>query len=172
MKPRSRAGDEARQIVSICRTRRWLLSRTGRHAAAHVGLCRRAGHRSVRAKHAAIAGKGFEPFAAPFAVVEELACISRHRLDGLMAAFRASQDGLKLHIGSCFALAKTMERRVVQFHFAIGFYSGSRRITKRDPFQSSIDQSPTRSLTFSIASASSAQTKGSNPIKRPSRPTV
>jgi hypothetical protein len=67
-----------------------------------------------------------------------------------MAAFRASQDGLKLHIGSCFALAKTMERRVVQFHFAIGFYSGSRRITKRGPFQSSIDRSPTRSLAFSI----------------------
>jgi hypothetical protein len=83
----------------------------GLHAAAHVGLYRRARHRSVRAKHAAIAGEGFEPFAAPFAVVEELACISRHRLDGLMAAFRASQDGLKLHIGSCFALAKTMERR-------------------------------------------------------------
>jgi hypothetical protein len=66
----------------------------------------RARHRSVRAKHAAIAGKGLEPFAAPFAVIEELACISRHRLDGLMAAFRASQDGLKLHIGSCFALGK------------------------------------------------------------------
>jgi hypothetical protein len=147
-------------------------NRNRRHAAAHVGLYRRARHRSVRAKHAAIAGKGFEPFAAPFAVVEELACISRHRLDGLMAAFRASQDGLKLHIGSCFALAKTMERRVVQFHFAIGFYSGSRRITKRGPLQSSIDRSPTRSSAFLIASASSAQTKGSNPIKRPSRPTV
>jgi len=77
----------------------------------HVALYRRARHRSVRAKHAAIAGKGLEPFAARFAVVEELAGISRRRLDGLMAAFRASQDGLKLHIVSCFALAKTMERR-------------------------------------------------------------
>ena len=111
----------------------------GRHAATHVGLYRRARHRSVRAEHAAIAGKGLEPFAAPFAVVEELAGIGRHRLDGLMAAFRASQDGLKLHFGSCFALA---------IHFSIGFYSGSRRITKRGPFQSSIDRSPIRSLAF------------------------
>jgi hypothetical protein len=76
-----------------------------------------------------------------------------------MAAFRANQDGLKLHIGSCFALAKTMERRVVQFHFAIGLYSGSRRTTKRGPFQSSIDRSPTGSSAFLIASASSAQTR-------------
>jgi hypothetical protein len=67
---------------------------------------------------------------APFAVIEELAGIGRHRLDGLMAAFRASQDGLKLHIGSWFRLA---------IHFAIRFYSGSRRIMKRGPFQSSID---------------------------------
>jgi hypothetical protein len=92
-----------------------------RHAATHVGLYRRARHRSVRAKHAAIAGKGLEPFAAPFAVVEELAGIGRHRLAGLMGAFRASQDGMKPHIGSCFALAKTMERRVVQFHLRSGF---------------------------------------------------
>jgi hypothetical protein len=153
--------------------RRWCRGLVNRqHAAPHVGLYRRARHRSVRAKHAAIAGKGFEPFAAPFAVVEELAGISRHRLDGLMPAFRASQGRLKLHIGSCFALAKTMERRVVQFHFVIGLYSGSRRTTKRGPFQSSIDRSPTRSSAFLIASASSAQTKGSNPIKWPSRPTV
>jgi hypothetical protein len=46
-----------------------------RHAATHVGLYRRARHRSVRAKHAAIAGKGLEPFATPFAVIEELAGI-------------------------------------------------------------------------------------------------
>ena len=71
----------------------------GRHAATHVALYRRARHRSVRAKHAAIAREGLEPFAAPFAVIEELAGIGRHRLDSLMAAFRASQGGLKLHIG-------------------------------------------------------------------------
>jgi hypothetical protein len=134
-----------------------------RHAATHVGLYRRTRHRSVGAKHATVARKGFEPFAAPFAVVEELASISRHRLDGLIAAFRASQDGLKLHFGSCFALSNA---------FSIGFYSGSRRITKRGPFQSSIDRSPTRNSAFSIASASSAQTRGSNPIRQPSRPTV
>ena len=71
----------------------------GRHAATHVALYRRARHRSVRAKHAAIAREGLEPFAAPFAVIEELAGIGRHRLDSLMAAFRASQVRLKLHIG-------------------------------------------------------------------------
>jgi len=66
---------------------------------AHVALYRRARHRPVRAKHAAIAREGLEPFAAPFAVIEELAGIGRHRLDSLMAAFRASQVRLKLHIG-------------------------------------------------------------------------
>jgi hypothetical protein len=71
----------------------------GRQAATHVALYRRARHRSVRAKHAAIAREGLEPFAAPFAVIEELAGIGRHRLDSLMGAFRASQGGLKLHIG-------------------------------------------------------------------------
>jgi hypothetical protein len=71
----------------------------GWHATAHVALDRRARHRSVRAKHAAIAREGLEPFAAPFAVIEELAGIGRHRLDSLMAAFRASQVRLKLHIG-------------------------------------------------------------------------
>jgi hypothetical protein len=83
-----------------------------RHAATHVGLYRRTRHRSVGAKHATVARKGVEPFATPFAVVEELASISRHRLDGLMAAFRASQVGLKLHFGSCFVLA---------IHFRSGF---------------------------------------------------
>src|SRR6266851_7945476 len=71
----------------------------GRHAATHVALYRRARHRSVRAKHAAIAREGLEPLAAPFAVIEELAGISRHHLDSLMGAFGASQGGLKLHIG-------------------------------------------------------------------------
>ena len=125
---------------SLCRWCRGLVN--GRHAATHVGLYRRARHRSVRAKHAAIAREGLEPFAAPFAVIEELAGIGRHRLDGLMAAFRASQDGLKLHIGSCFALATTMFSSILRS-------SGSRRITKRGPFQSSIDLSPTR-MPFSL----------------------
>jgi hypothetical protein len=80
-----------------------------RQAAAHVALYRRTGHRSVRAKHAAIARKGLEPFAASFAVIEKLAGIRGHRLDGLVAAFRASQGGLKLHIGSCFALSIPQE---------------------------------------------------------------
>jgi hypothetical protein len=51
-------------------------------------------------------------------------------------------------------------------------YSGVSRVTNLGPLQSSIDRSTTRLLAFSIASASSVQTKGSNPTKRPSRPTV
>ena len=69
----------------------------------HVALYRRARHRSVRAKHAAIARKGLEPLAASFAVIEKLAGISRHRLDGLMAAFRTRQGALKLHMIPRFA---------------------------------------------------------------------
>jgi hypothetical protein len=40
---------------------------------------------------------GFEPDPATLAVIEELAGIGRHGLDGLMAAFRANEGGGKLH---------------------------------------------------------------------------
>ena len=69
-----------------------------RHAATHVALYGRARHRAVRAEHAAIAREGLEPFATALAVIEELAGIGRHRLDSLIAAFGASECGLKLHI--------------------------------------------------------------------------
>jgi hypothetical protein len=80
-----------------------------RQAAAHVALYRRARQRFVRAKDTAIARKRLEPFAASFAVIEKLASIGRHRLDGLMAAFRTSQGGLKLHIDSCLAPSVAQE---------------------------------------------------------------
>jgi hypothetical protein len=85
-----------------------------RQATAHVALYRRTGHRSVRTKHAAIARKGLEPFAASFAVIEKLAGICRHRLDGLMTAFRASQAGLKLHIGSLLRTEHTTEAAMMR----------------------------------------------------------
>src|SRR6202051_4880252 len=76
-----------------------------RHAAPQVGLLRLARGGAERAEHAAIASEGLEPFATALAVIEELAGIGRHRLDSLIAAFGASECGLKLHIGSCFALS-------------------------------------------------------------------
>jgi len=84
-----------------------------RQAAAHVALYRWARQRSVRAKDTAIARKRLEPFAAPSAVIEELTGIGRHRLDGLMAAFGASQGGLKLHIDSCLAPSIAQERGAI-----------------------------------------------------------
>jgi hypothetical protein len=75
------------------------------HAATQVALYRGARHRAVGAEHAAIAREGLEPFATALAVIEELAGIGRHRLDSLIAAFGASECGLKLHTGSCFALS-------------------------------------------------------------------
>ena len=50
-----------------------------------------------------MARKRLQALAATFAVVEELAGISRHRFNGLMAAFGTSQCGFSLHYGSCFA---------------------------------------------------------------------
>src|ERR1700686_4674311 len=67
------------------------------HAATQIALYRRARHGAVRAEHAAIAREGLEPFATALAVIEELAGIGRHRLDSLIAAFWASERGLKLH---------------------------------------------------------------------------
>src|SRR5712692_11358857 len=75
------------------------------HAATQVALYGRTRHRAVRAEHAAIARAGLEPFATALAVIEELAGIGRHRLDSLIAAFGASECGLKLHTRSCFALS-------------------------------------------------------------------
>jgi hypothetical protein len=54
-------------------------------------------HRTVRAENAAVPGKWLKPLSAAFTVIEKLACISRHRFQGLMSAFRTGQDGLELH---------------------------------------------------------------------------
>ena len=50
-------------------------------AAAAASLHGRATHRTVRAKYAAITFQRLQPLTATFAVVEELAGISWHRLD-------------------------------------------------------------------------------------------
>jgi hypothetical protein len=57
-----------------------------RRAAAAVALDRRTRDRAIGAEHATIASEGLKPFAATLAVIEELAGVGRHRLDGLMAA--------------------------------------------------------------------------------------
>jgi hypothetical protein len=60
-------------------------------------LYRRARHRAVRAKNAAVPLRRFQSHAAILAVIEKLTGIGRHGFDGLMAAFRASNRGLELH---------------------------------------------------------------------------
>ena len=70
-----------------------------------VVLDRRTGKRTIGAEHAAIAGERLQSLSAALAVIEELAGIGRHRLDGLVAAFGASECGSKLHIDSGLALS-------------------------------------------------------------------
>src|SRR6266436_6378080 len=60
-------------------------------AASLTLLYRRTRNRAVRAKHAAIACEGLKSLPAAFAVVKELAGVSRHGLNGLMTAVRASK---------------------------------------------------------------------------------
>jgi hypothetical protein len=60
-------------------------------AAFLVLLHRRTRNRTIGAKHAAIARKRLQSLAAAFAVIEELAGVSGHGLNRLMAAFRASK---------------------------------------------------------------------------------
>lgn len=62
-------------------------------AAVSVLLDRRTRHRTIRAEHAAVPGDGLKTGPAALAVVKELACVDRHRFDGLMAAVGASEDG-------------------------------------------------------------------------------
>jgi hypothetical protein len=63
-----------------------------RRAAAVIALDRRTRDRAIGAKYATIASERLKPGPAALAVIEELAGIGRHRLDGPMAAFRAG-DG-------------------------------------------------------------------------------
>jgi hypothetical protein len=60
-------------------------------------LNRRAGHRSERTEHAAIARQWLELLSAAFADIEELTRIGRHLLGGLKAALRTGKNGFKLH---------------------------------------------------------------------------
>src|ERR1700722_10504618 len=79
-----------------------LLKRPGRMeggaklCAAIPRLYRRARHGAIRAKHATIARLRFQPFAAAFAIIEELAGVRRHDLDRLMRAMRTSQGRFQL----------------------------------------------------------------------------
>ncbi len=49
---------------------------------------------AVRTEHAAVTGRGLEPFATPLAVVKELTRVGRHFLNGNVAAARACDRGL------------------------------------------------------------------------------
>jgi hypothetical protein len=60
-------------------------------------LHRRAFHRAVGAKHTAIARPRLQPYAAPLAVIEELASVGRHRLGRLVGAMRTGDGRFKLH---------------------------------------------------------------------------
>jgi hypothetical protein len=66
-------------------------------AAFLVLLHRRTRNRAIGAKHAAIARKRLQSLTATFAVIEELAGISGHGLNRMMAAFRAGKRCLQLH---------------------------------------------------------------------------
>lgn len=72
-------------------------------------------HRAVRAENAAIAGLRFEPLAAVFAIVEELAGIRRHVLSRLMAALGASDCGVCDHAESILKFASDRDFRNVSF---------------------------------------------------------
>jgi hypothetical protein len=61
------------------------LSLPGR-AAAVIALDRRTRDRAIGAEYATIADEGLKPHPAALAVIEELAGIGWHCLDGLMAA--------------------------------------------------------------------------------------
>jgi len=60
-------------------------------------LDRRTRNRTVGAKHAAIAREGLQSLPAALAVVEELAGVGGHGLNGLMAALRAGKRRFQLH---------------------------------------------------------------------------
>ena len=57
-----------------------------RRATAVIALDRRARDRAIGAEDATIASEGLKPRAAALAVIEKLAGIGRHYLDGSMAA--------------------------------------------------------------------------------------
>ena len=66
-------------------------------------------HRAIGAEHATVPRQRLEPFAAPVAVIEELAGIRGHLPGRLMAAFRAGDDRFLNH--ACGVLAGQLRRR-------------------------------------------------------------
>jgi hypothetical protein len=78
-----------------CRNFKWAALAAARAPA--VLLDRRARHRAVGTKYAAIACSRFQSRAATFAVIEKLTGIERHLLGSLKAALRAGQRRFQLH---------------------------------------------------------------------------
>jgi hypothetical protein len=74
---------------------RWRISQ--RLRAAIPCLDRRARHRAVRAKHATVARLRLKPLVAPFAVIEKLASVRRHRFDSLMPTLGTGDGRFQLH---------------------------------------------------------------------------
>ena len=74
---------------------RWRKSR--RLRAAIPCLDRRARHRAVRAKHATVARLRLKPLVAPFAVIEKLASVGRHRFDRPMPTLGTGDGRIQLH---------------------------------------------------------------------------
>jgi hypothetical protein len=74
---------------------RWRKSR--RLRAAIPCLDRRARHRAVRAKHATVARLRLKPLVAPFAVIEKLASVGRHRFDRPMPTLGTGNGRIQLH---------------------------------------------------------------------------
>ena len=82
----------ARQLRNV---HRWRKSR--RLKAAIPCLDRRARHRPVRAKHATDARLRLKPLVAPFAVIEKLASVRRHRFDSLMPTLGTGDGRIQVH---------------------------------------------------------------------------
>jgi hypothetical protein len=75
----------AKLLTAPAQVRASSLSIPGRVAAV-IALDWRARDRAIGAEYATIAGEGLKPYPAALAVIEELAGIGWHCLDGLMAA--------------------------------------------------------------------------------------
>ena len=91
--------NKAQACKSVARARRLIraIEAASGSAAATSGLDRRTRHRTVRTKYATIAGQWLKPFAAAFAVIEELAGVRRHVLGGLVSALGAGDGAYGLH---------------------------------------------------------------------------
>jgi hypothetical protein len=76
-----------------------------------TGLHWRTRHVAIRAEHATIACLWFEPYAAIGAVVEEPACVGRHRFGIDATAIRAGNGGLQRDHANVSARVSIPERQ-------------------------------------------------------------